>query len=157
MQPPDGMSSVTTYAFLLREGEHGLEIDLSDTTVTTGKGGHGRSVGAGPYPQPLDVYAPEAMKPILARWRHLIAEGKAGASAPKGQISSATPLNLQVEAKTGATPIASSGVRLEKLRGKWEDGTPFVDLPKGMIGAFRIAGLTVDDELSPAARALFGL
>jgi len=104
-------------------------------------------MGAGPYPAALDQYAPESMKPVLARWRTVVAQpGQTAANQnPENRVAESSPAKAAVQGTS------------ESQERTWQDGAAYVDLPKRLIKSFQIAGLTVDDEVSPEARALFGL
>lgn len=139
--PPAGMTTKTFYTFALQEGDAGPEISLYHNTVTSGRGGSGGGISAGPLPSNFDRFAPESMKPVLGRWRKVIEGTAQAASTEKKEKPS-----VQASSEQGAIQERT-----------WQDGAPYVDLPKRLIKSFQIAGLTVDDEVSPEARALFGL
>ena len=135
-----------------------MSIDLQVATLATDNEGRlGGSVEEMPYPQPLDLYAPESMKPILARWRKLIGGNQAGTAASKAQPNPSTPVNLLVDTNNPMAQTAPSPSPVAGPVRKWEDGAPYVDLPKDLLRSFNIVALTDEDEISPTAKALFGL
>ena len=152
---PRGFTESTIHAFLLVKAESGLEVDWFTATVSSGRGSHGGSKGAGPYAQAFDPYAPESMRPVLARWRKAVADAKtnltlSAASAPGVENRTVSPTNHE------AAQPPSKAVRAATMA-KWEDGAAFVEVPKTAIKSFRIAGLTEDQEVSDNAVMLFGL
>jgi hypothetical protein len=159
-EAPPGQKSSTTFSFLLRSAEQGLEIDLFMETVTGGPGrGGGQSSSGGPYVQVFDQYAPESMKPVLARWRKAIADAKTSQT----QTGTSAQRPLAHAEGNRAVPPTNDRPALPRSPGdsataaKWENGSPFVDVPKGAIKLFRISGLNVDQEVSDEAVILFGL
>ncbi|MCL4180279.1 MAG: M56 family metallopeptidase [Verrucomicrobia bacterium] len=109
---------------------------LVDITVTYSGGSHGR-----PYGEALDPYAPEKLKPILKRWREWIA------GQPQGSFVWTVPASEQTVIEI------PPGLKL----GRWNDASEYVDLPKPVVMALKVPGLTDDEKLSPEAIALLGL
>jgi hypothetical protein len=154
--PPDGMTTKTYYTFALQEGEDGPEISLYNTEVSSGLGHNGAGMSAGPYPATFDRYAPDAMKPVLARWRKDVAEHAAQTTDAKinGKESGKPSEVHALRSKTASSPGEDASSAQNRT---WQDGSPYLDVPKKLIKSLQIAGLTVDDEVSPDAQALFGL
>ncbi|MCI0626298.1 MAG: hypothetical protein L0387_32415 [Acidobacteria bacterium] len=65
---PPGATSTTTYTFVLPASNPG-RVDHYKTTFTEHMGGRGGGSSGRTYGEPLDQYAPETLKPVLARWR----------------------------------------------------------------------------------------
>jgi hypothetical protein len=158
--PPPGEKRSTIYTFLLRKGELGLELDLFTTTVSSGTGHRGGGGGGGPYAQPFDQYAPESMRPVLARWRKAVAE----ANTNKIQTGTSTHRPSAREAESQTTPQRNNRPAIPPAPGdsavaiaKWQNGSSYVDVPKTAIPLLRIAGLNMDQEISDEAVILFGL
>ena len=108
---------------------------LVDVTVTYKGGSHGS-----PYGGALDQYAPNKLKPILKRWREWIAE------RPRGSFAWTAPASEQ-------TVIDSTS----RKPPKWSDVSEYIDLPKAVVRALKVPGLTDEEEISPEAIALLGL
>ena len=165
-QLPDGMARSITYTFALDSGNPPSRIDRLVRTVMTDHGKvNGTSGGGRPYGAALDEYAPEKMKPVLARWRQMIAEraAKSGLVAaartpPSGESrapAEAIPLaGRQAEA---AAPAPPSAPPFRQKSAQWDDTTVLVDLPKTVVHSLKVPGLTVEGEISPEAEALFKL
>ena len=145
-----GARASTIYAFLLRKVEPGLEVDWF---MSASFGGGGSSAG-GRYVQVFDQYAPESMKPILARWRMRVADSKtnqthtakslSGPSAVTAEARKASLTNHEAANQPPATAQAATTA-------KWEDAASYVDVPKMAIKSLRVAGLTEEQALSDEA------
>jgi hypothetical protein len=109
---------------------------LVDIMVTYSGGSHGR-----PYGEALDQYAPDKLKPILTRWREWISERPRGAFAWTAPASEQTVIDPPPK---GPQP-------------KWDDVSEHIDLPKAVVRALKVPGLTDEEEISPEAIALLGL
>jgi hypothetical protein len=109
---------------------------LVDVTVTYKGGSHGR-----PYGEALDQYAPDKLKPILKRWREWIAE------RPRGSFAWTAPASEQTEID----------IPPSRKPPKWSDVSEYIDLPKAVVRALKVPGLTDEEEISPEAIALLGL
>lgn len=87
---PAGMVRTTTFTFQLTDADPGPLVDLYKSTMTRrvdGRPGGGGGTSGSTYGAPLDQYAPEAMKPVLVRWRKAIADGtvrKKAEASPDG-------------------------------------------------------------------------
>lgn len=159
-KPPPGTTNSTTYTFLLRKAARGLEIEEFRETVSGGPGGRGGGAGAWRYVESFDQYAPESMRPVLARWRKTIAEAntnetQTGTTTSRPSSSGAQARMMAKTSQEPGMPVSPSGSGATFA--KWENGASFVDVPKSAIKLFRIAGLTVGEEVSDEAVTLFGL
>jgi hypothetical protein len=161
---PPGTVSTTTYTFVLPASNPG-RVDRYTTTYTEHRGGRGGGSGGRTYGEPLDQYAPETLKPILARWRKTAAKGTPVPDSPSVQVASPS---AQVKANQTTTfdPANPAGSRNKETSqsvsgspsaSRWDKTVPFADVPKSLINSLQIPGLTLDEELSPEAAALFGL
>jgi hypothetical protein len=136
----DGEMNTTNHAIFAGQTHsfHLLTRDpgpLVDVTVTYKGGSHGR-----PYGEALDQYAPDKLKPILKRWREWLAE------RPRGSFAWTAPASEQ-------TVIDSTS----RKPPKWSDVSEYIDLPKAVVRALKVPGLTDEEEISPEAIALLGL
>ena len=122
-----------THSFHLLTGDPG---PLVDVTVTYKGGSHGR-----PYGEALDQYAPGKLKPILKRWRDSIAE------RPRGSFAWTAPASEQTVIDTPPS----------RKPPKWSDVSEYIDLPKAVVRALKVPGLTDEEEISSEAIALLGL
>lgn len=153
-----GTTRSTTYTFVLKHSSPAPGIDLFDTVVTGGPGrGEGRSVGGRPYGQPLDQYAPDKMKPMLARWRQMLAEGAVRSTnsepeKPNSRVPAA-PVPKPGGSTASAGPQPWSG-RVSPTR--WDHSARYMDLTKDLLKSLRIPGFT-DGEISTEAATAFGL
>jgi hypothetical protein len=137
----DGEMNMTSHARPVWQTHHFSVLTrvpgpLVDLTVTREGGSGGR-----PYGEALDPYAPEKLQPILKRWREWIA------AQPQGSFAWSAPASEQtvIEIPPGLG------------MGKWNDAADYVDLPKPVLRALEVSGLTDDEKLSPQAIALLGL
>jgi hypothetical protein len=151
---PEGMTRSTIFTYLFKEAKPGYRIEVfrSDSTrrIDRGPGGGVGMVGR-PSGETLDQYAPEKMKPILARWRTTMAETAAKNAAQPAQAS----LPAAEAKEPGAT--ATSQATGAPLAARWDESSPYVDLPKSLIESLKVPGLDLDGEIAPEAAALFGL
>lgn len=95
------------------------------------------------YGQPLDQYAPDALKPALVRWRKWIAEHPSGPETD----TVTEPLPSPDSADNPAVASQSSAWSAAP----WDDHATFVDLPKNLIASIGIYGLTLDEGVSAEA------
>ena len=123
----------TTYSFQLLKESPGPLVDIKSYTA----GGY----GGRPYGAPLDLYAPEKLKPILVRWREWIAQ----------QPPATFDWTVQSDDNEAPKP---AGLPQEQ---KWDEAAPYLDLPKSFIPFLKIAGLTHDESISAEAIAVFAL
>jgi hypothetical protein len=150
------MFTPTNFIFSLPASNPG-RVDL---LRTASGGSDGRT-----YTESLDQYAPESIKPVIARWRKEAAE-----KAPQRETStnsqateaSAKPENVAATSNSANLNRSSNQTIAESAAGsqttsRWEDGVSFVDLPKKLIPSLKVPGLTLDEEISPETAALFGL
>ena len=135
--------TTTTHTFMLQPVGTGFQVYrmVSETRQPGAGGGGGGSSSGRPYGPSLDQYAPEAMKPILEQWRKRIAE--APPSPPPGVAA-------------GASTSMQEG-NSEWEVGTWENGAPYLHLPKTMLGTLRIPGLGLDGGISTEAVSVLGL
>ena len=139
---PAGSARITTRTFMLQEANPGLQVYRMESTVTQRAGGGGGGGGGGgrPYTENLDQYAPDAMKPVLEEWRRRIAEAP---PAPPVRMGPGASTALQARKDWEMT--------------KWNDTSPFIEVPKAMLGEFRVAGLTPQEDISPEITGVLGL
>ena len=132
--------STNTYVFALRNGEPIPEIQIFQTHVNVSPRGMAWGGGGRHSSEFLDRYAPESMKPVLARWRSTLAKAAAAAD-PSKPAALPTP-------QTTAPP---------EERAKWESDLAFVDLSKKLIPALRLPIISADGTIANQATILFGL
>jgi hypothetical protein len=131
-----------TWTFRLIEFQSRLSVDL----VRVQAGGS----SGGPHDEAADRYAPDALVPVLKRWRATIAEytrtnpppspSPEQASPPTSPTSTTEPSRL-----AGATP---DPLPPGPAHAPWNDTTPFVDVPKSLIPSLGVPGME-DHEISP--------
>ncbi|HEX7859513.1 MAG TPA: hypothetical protein VF773_04260 [Verrucomicrobiae bacterium] len=126
--------NASTYTFVL-PAKHPGRVDLY---YGSGRNFHGVTWG-----EPLDRYAPETLRPILAGWR-------------KDAV--------KVESKSAADAVAKSSVRETGVESsnragnsKWDETVPFADLPKTVIKSLELPAFTFEEKFFPETVALFGL
>ena len=132
--------STNTYTFMLRATGAIPEIQIMQTHVNVSSNGRGFGGGGRHSSEALDRYAPESMRPVLARWRRMIAE----ASAAPDLVN------------RSALPIAQVIVPHEEGE-KWRVDLPFADLPKRHLPALRVPIFTDDGVIADLAAIVFGL
>jgi len=161
---PLGMARTIFYTFILRDGEPAPTIDLIKMTRDLHADGvsGGGTTGAHSPSEALDQYAPEKMKPVLARWREIIANATGivattevtvlsdGGKKERAGLHDVTASDQQRHPDTAQSSVASTAP-------KWDDAVRFADLPKRLIGSQRIPCLTQEGDVSPEAATLFGL
>lgn len=131
-----------TFTFQLTDAHPGPFVDMYHSG--------GGSSGGFTYHEPLDQYAPEDMKPTLARWRAAIANGTVGSRAAAERANAPAPEPPEPEAssqrQSPTAPLAP-----------WNDAEPYVDLPKSYLETLRIPGLASDQTVTAEAATLFDL
>ena len=159
---PPGTTSTTTYTFVLPTSNPG-RVDRYRTTYTEHRGGRGGGSDGRTYGEALDQYAPETLKPVLARWRKSAANGtpksespSAVQALPSAQVKESVATKVDAVNSTGSLKGEISISALQTAS-RWDDTVPFCDFPKSLIKSLQVSGLTPDEELSPEAAALFGL
>jgi len=124
-----------SYTFVLPAKDRG-RVDLHTTDEEQGPGlSRGRGTARDTFVEPLDRYAPESMRPILAEWRK--DARPAGAGAPKEN----TPLDIR--------PGSGNGP-------KWDERAAYADVPKAVLNTLKLPGLNVNEELAPEMKGLLG-
>jgi hypothetical protein len=159
---PPGATSTTTYSFVLPTLNPG-RVDWYRATVTEHRGGRGGGSSGRTYGEPLDRYAPESLKPILAQWRKTAAKDTLKSESPKAQALTPAPVKesetaiSNPENQTASPKANSQSASGPQSAPRWDNDVSFVDLPKSSIASLKVPGLTMDEDLSPEATALFGL
>lgn len=163
---PPGDKQITTYTYQLTDALPGPYVDLYKKTVNISPDGRERGGGSMgvTYFAPLDLYAPDSLKPALRRWRKAIASGDV---RNLSKIDHPSVAQENAEASATVSPVvedqspAGVSVKPEVAKAaqpsKWDDNAAFVDLPKSIINGLQIAGLDAEGELSGKAITVFGL
>ncbi len=167
-ESPPGTVQSTAFTYQLTDANPGPFVDFYKSTTTRrvdGRAGGGGGYSGITYTAPLDQYAPEAMKPVLVRWRKAIADGTVRSKAPPSpevprvvqpseRVSPSTPQAKETAVAKSSPPRGESPTQSTT---PWDDKSPFVDLPKSVIKSLQVVGLTPEGGISPEAVTLFGL
>ena len=130
-------SALYSYVLMKPAQVEFLRLDIDLRFGATGELGASRMFSSAA----AEEFAPEAMKPILERWR------KAGPNPPVYLPPAVGPPIAAVAPKgTDATTI-----------GGWDNLVPYVDLPKSSVGSFRILAVTPWGVVTREAAVLLGL
>jgi RNA polymerase sigma factor (sigma-70 family) len=116
-------------------------VPLVDVHRINNHGGYGYDYGA-----PLDSYAPESLKSVLARWREWISQHPSPSPTNETDAAVSEGAIRPILATTESSWTAGSILRERVL---WDAGSPFVEIPKEVIQLLGIAGLAADEQLSP--------
>jgi hypothetical protein len=149
---PDAKITIThTFVRATNNAEQVRRL-ITEYLVMPGASG---SSGAGrPMYEPLDQYAPESMKPVLARWRNeaKVRQNSGNTEAAPGSAENA---GVKRDKRSALPPPAISAAAPED--GTWNERDAFTEMSKNGIRGLKIPGLTVDEDLSAEAIALFDL
>lgn len=151
---PAGTIFSITYSFRLTDRAPRPLVDLHRNSTTSGLGnGRGAAFACEGfnYGAPLDPYAPESLKPVLARWRKWISDHP-GTQKTEPGTGSSTAVAPEADSKN---KLVSPGLE-SPVDGfqHWDEHASYVELPKSVFDALKIAGLTEDQEVSADASAL---
>jgi hypothetical protein len=137
--PPEaGETWTRTYTFVLPV-RHPGRVDLVTRDEWKGPGaGRGSGRESSTFPEALDPYAPESMRPLIAAWRR---------NAPVAAANAVKPM-----ARPDKTPVAG---KVELVR--WDEKANYVDVPKAIWSGWDVRGLSNDEELTPEIKALLSL
>ena len=114
-----------------------------------GGGSHGR-----PFEEHRDAFLPDDMKPIMARWR----QNKEAHHAVTGFKLPPYDRNPELfrDLQRTATDVPLPVVDL-KNQPEWNEAASYFYLPKRAILDMQLAGLSLEENISPQFKSLFGL
>ena len=137
-----GLQHITVHTYALSRGLAGLFVFRKENVLTFGAegqllggGGNGESVGPD-----ADIYAPAALKPMLEKWR----------------LAMAAEVGVVFPPRPGTPELPR--VRIQSTEEeRWDDGLPYIELPRSLATMMRVPALTPQGEISPVATGLYGL